>query len=275
LKYSVIINCYNTLPLIQECVKAALETTNQETEILLINNHPPYPEAIQYLKSSNHPRVRILDPGRNIGCTFGFQLGAEWAVGEYIVKLDDDTLVPKSNWLEAMSRALTEFPYLAYVALALPIYPLEKCRAVMTPGYTLGFFDDCVLFSCMMIRKSLWKQHFVITDAGLYGGEELYYMQKANQLGLKKAYLLSHIGEHLGRTSKSDPLYGAWKVFYGFVKTTRLDYPEWRKSFSLGPAEYKILKQIGYPDEQIEEIKILLAGFQSGRPQGRLIDERL
>lgn len=258
LKYSIIINCYNTLQLIQKCLGAAIETTSQDTEILLVNNHPPYPEAINFLKQINHQRIRVLDPGQNIGCVYGFQFGANQAKGEYIIKLDDDTVVPKKNWLQAMSQALSDFPNLAYVALALPIYKLGTSAPIFKPNYTIKFYDNCVLFSCMMIRKNLWKEHFVMNNTGLYGGEEYYYMKKANQLGLKKAYLISHVCEHLGRTAAADPLYGAWKVFYGFVKNTKLEYPEWRKSFQLGPNEINILKKVGYPDSQIEEIRILL-----------------
>jgi GT2 family glycosyltransferase len=262
LKNSVIINCYNTLPLIQKTVAAALATTDLNTEILLINNHPPYPEVADYLQSIKHPRTRVLDPGRNLGCTLGFQFGAAQARGEFIVKLDDDTIVPKNNWISAMSQALNDFSDLAYVALIMNIYQQGRNPPVAMPEYTLEIIDDCVFFSCMMIRKQLWSKHFVISKTGLYGGEEFYYMQKATELGLKKGYLLSHVANHLGRTAQADPLYGAWKFFYG-VGQTGAGYEEWRLCFTPNENDLNSMRRFGYPEDQIEEIRTLLAKIKN------------
>ena len=258
MRYSIVINCYNTLALIKKSVDAAIASTDDNSELILVNNHPPYDDALIFLNSISHPRLRVLDPGRNLGCTNGFQYGAEHGVGKYIVKLDDDTIVPKSNWTLAMDQALKDFPDLAYVALGMPIYQIGKSPAINKPDYSLEFTKDIVLFSCMMIRKKLWEQHFKINETGLYGGEEMHFMKKAAALGMRKGYIVSHLCKHLGRTPESDPLYGAWKIFYGFKGSTRLDYPEWRKNFSLGQPEVELLKQVGYPDDQIAEIKHLL-----------------
>lgn len=263
MKYSVIINCYNTLPLIKTCIEAALETTDQKTEILLINNHPPYEDAIDFIETLHYPRIRVLDPGKNIGCMPGFQYGAEHASGDYIVKLDDDVIAPKNNWIEAMHHALKDFPKLAYVALKPAVINLGQNEPIIKKNYTLEFYNETILFWCMMIKRNLWKSHFVMTRLPLYGVGERYYTRKAHELGLKKAYLTSHVCTSLGRTKKSDPLYGAWKLFYVKLKDQRLEYPEWKKIFKLGEKEVKIMKDFGYPDNQIEEIKELLAKVQA------------
>ncbi len=267
MKYSVIINCYNTLPLIKYCVDAALETTDQKTEIILINNHPPYQEAMDYLKEFCHPRVRVLDPGENIGCMPGFQYGAENAKGEYIVKLDDDVIVPKKNWLDAMHQALIDFPKIAYIALKPSVIKTSNYKCLKKNGYTLEIHRDTILFWCMMIKRKLWQTQFVMTKLPLYGVGERDYTRKANELGLKKAYLTSHICTSLGRTEESDPLYGAWKLFYVKLKRQRLDFPNWKKTFQLGPNEIKIMKEFGYPEVQIEEIKKLLSKEQTENGQ--------
>ncbi|NLC53193.1 MAG: glycosyltransferase family 2 protein [Firmicutes bacterium] len=262
LRFSIIINCYNTLPLIKKCVEAALVSTDHNSELILINNHPPYEDALAFLREFKHPRVRILDPGRNIGCMPGFQYGAEQAQGQYLVKLDDDVLVPRKNWTAAMHQALKDFPTLAYVAL-LPVAIKENPRQqVKKNGYTLEFRRSTVLFWCMMIDKQLWRKHFYLTDLPLYGVGERDYERKANQLGLKKAYLTSHVCTSLGRTEESDPLYGAWKLFYVKRKETRSDFETWKKSFVLGPAEAEIMRRFGYPEHQIAEVQTLLTAAQ-------------
>ncbi|HHT05721.1 MAG TPA: glycosyltransferase family 2 protein [Hydrogenispora sp.] len=262
LRFSIIINCYNTLPLIKKCLEAALVSTDQNSEIILINNHPPYTDAMTFLHEFKHPRVRILDPGQNIGCMPGFQYGAEHAQGQYLVKLDDDVLVPNKNWTAAMYQALKDFPKLAYVALLPAAIQGHPRQQVKKAGYTLEFRRSTILFWCMMIDKQLWRKHFYLTDLPLYGVGERHYERKANKLGLKKAYLTSHICTSLGRTEESDPLYGAWKLFYVKKKEARSDFETWKKSFVLGPAEAEIMRRFGYPEHQIAEVRTLLSAAQ-------------
>ncbi|HBG15455.1 MAG TPA: hypothetical protein DDW93_01625 [Firmicutes bacterium] len=257
-RFSIIINCYNTLPLIKKCVEAALISTDKSSELILINNHPPYKDALKFLEDFKHPRVKKFDPGRNIGCMPGFQYGAERAQGDYIVKLDDDVIVPRKNWTGAMYQALKDFPTLAYVALQPSVVKMGTSQ-VKRPRYTLEFRRNTVLFWCMMIKKQLWKKHFFMTNLPLYGVGERDYERKANNLGLKKAYLTSHVCTSLGRTEESDPLYGAWKLFYVKKKTHRSEFNEWKSSFLIGPEEAEIMRKFGYPENQIEEIRALLA----------------
>ena len=131
MKFSIIIRCYNTLPLIQKCVEAVLQTTDDDTEIILINNHPPHKTAMDYLQNLHHPRVIVLDPGRNIGNFEGFNYGALHARGENLIILDDDIIVPNNNWIHVMSQSLADFPNLAYTALlcthVIPYYyPIQS-----------------------------------------------------------------------------------------------------------------------------------------------------
>ncbi len=264
--FSVIINCYNTLNLIKKCLDAALDTTDKRTEILLVNNHPPYQEALQFLKKYRHPRVRVLDPGKNIGCMPGFQFGAESSRGQYIVKLDDDVIVPHKNWTQAMYQALTDYPKLAYVALKPVAVKSERKQRSVKRSYALEFRHETILFWCMMIKKSLWRTHFVMNNLPLYGVGERYYERKASQLGLKKAYLISHICTSLGRTKESDPLYGAWKLFYVKMKNKRAGFEEWKKFFAIGAEEAEIMRRFGYPNEQIAEVRDLLINLQQEEP---------
>jgi len=192
----------------------------------------------------------------------GFQYGAEHAQGEYIVKLDDDVLVPRNNWTAAMYQALRDYPTLAYIALLPAPLRTNSYPRVKRNGYTLEFRRSTILFWCMMIEKNLWKKHFYLTDLPLYGVGERDYERKANELGLRKAYLTSHVCTSLGRTEEADPLYGAWKLFYVKKKDQRSDFLTWKKSFQLGPAEVEIMKRFGYPDQQIEEVRALLAAEQ-------------
>lgn len=192
----------------------------------------------------------------------GFQYGAKNAQGEYLVKLDDDVLVPRKNWTAAMYQALQDHPALAYVALLPSAVKASSGRLLHKSGYTLEFCRSTILFWCMMIRKQVWQKDFFLTDLPLYGVGERDYERKANALGLKKAYLTSHVCTSLGRTEESDPLYGAWKLFYVKKKDKRSDFDNWKKRFILGPEEVVIMRRFGYPESQIDEVRALLATEQ-------------
>jgi glycosyltransferase involved in cell wall biosynthesis len=267
MKSSIIIRCYNTLPLIKKSVEAAIQTTGDDTEIILINNHPPYRDVIEYLQNLNHPRVVVLDPGRNIGNIEGFNYGAKRSRGKNLIILDDDIIVPNNNWLHVMSQSLEDFPNLAYVSLVWPTVKNEisthtgfRDKIIQKLEYTIQFTNDMVVFGCVMMRKATWQQYFShihLTDRHLYAIDANYKV-KANELRMKTAYIISHMAEHLGRTQESDLLYGAWKVFYAYA-LTRADYTEWRKnktSFTID--EEHSLRNFGYPEIQIEELKKLI-----------------
>jgi Glycosyl transferase family 2. len=238
-------------------------STDFDAEILIVNNHPPYQNVQTYLKGRIHPRVKIFDPGRNLSHILGTQFAEKFAAGDYLVRLDDDAVLPKNNWIQAMSQALNQFPDLAYVGLPWPGIPLTGVNRISTAEFTLEY-ADMVLFTCVMFKRSIWQSYFVIPQQGIYGNDDSYSAQKAHQIGLKIAYLVSHPCEHLGRTPECDPLYGAWKVFYAMNITTS-DFETWRNSISqINPQEENLLRQFGYPQEQIEQIKTI-----SSRPGKR------
>ncbi|NBI28716.1 glycosyltransferase family 2 protein [Chengkuizengella marina] len=261
---SVIIRCYNTLPLIKKSINAVIETTDKNTEIILVNNHPPYQEAMEYLQNFNHIRVSVLDPGQNIGSIAGINFGAHKAVGENLVILDDDIIVPNNNWIQVMAQSLNQYPNLAYVSLAWHAMinhntsPLDKL--IERPEYTIRFMKDVVILGCTMVKKSLWKKYFknINTSYQHWYGTDKKYKAKANELGMDSGIILSHIAEHLSRTEESDFLYDIWKVLYAFGLTLK-NYTEWKENkTSLSPLEEYALKLFNYPTSQIKKCKQLL-----------------
>jgi glycosyltransferase involved in cell wall biosynthesis len=266
MKFSIIIRCYNKLSIIKKCIEAAINSTDTNTEIIVVNNHPPYQDVIEYLNNFQHPRVKVLDPRRNIGNAAGFNYGALHAQGEFLVILDDDIIVPNNDWIDAMAKTFDDFPDLAYVSLAWNAfkYPVKnnitqnpefKQKVIYKPGYTIYFENKFTIFGCVMIKKNIWKRHFVNVVTGDIYGIDGYYQQKANALGMKTAYLLSHEPVHLVRTDEADPLYGAYKVIYAFG-VSKQDYPSWR----LGKSQFtfneqRALMQWGYNSFEIAKLQ--------------------
>jgi glycosyltransferase involved in cell wall biosynthesis len=246
---------YNTLPVLRQCLEKAITTSGKDTEILLVNNHPPYQDVQEYLSKITQPRVKVLDPGTNLGCHLGVHFGFAKAEGQYLVKLDDDILVPDNDWLSAMRQALIEFPNLAYVSLPWPPIKTGINKRVTRQEWELEFFSSRIYSSCMMIKAELWRQHFTTQQPkALYATIEGDYSKISKGLGMTRGYLVSHPARHLGRSPETDPLFGVWKVLYA-KGLTREDFSLWKQNFTMMEIEYQFLKKWGYPEAQLNRIK--------------------
>lgn len=263
--YSVVITAYNPLSLLATSLASLLGTVGPEAEIIVVDNHSPFSGVREYLSRLSHltDRLRVLDPGRNLGCHGGSNFGSREARGEYLVKMDDDQ-VPPPGVLPVMARALRENPDLAYLSLPWP--PIRPEANRHGDGYSLAVDPEFVFFGVTMLSRELWAREFIFDDGRLYGFEDLYYWSRAHALGLKAGYLVSHPSRHLGRGGQDpEPLYGVYKVAYAWGLTS-VDYPSWlREAVWDGALDAALLNV--YPWEAVSALRERFRALQ-GRFQG-------
>lgn len=273
-RYSAVITCFNPQSVCAASVESVINSTGPETEIILVDNHSPWPETRRYLAEKSWPdRVRVLDPGRNLGGHIGSNFGSEATTGEYLVKIDDDQVVPAAGWLESLTRPLQEIPGLAYLCLPWgPILP-GLTADVVGEGYQVKLNPVPCYFGVTMLRRDLWSQ-LVFQDPRLYGYEDGYYQTRAQQLGLSVGYLVSHPSVHLARSEHDpEPLYGAYKVLYAWGLTTS-DFADWLAS-DWTEAYSQALVGFGYSPEfvrQIEERRRQLTSPAYGEADRRAVN---
>ncbi|HDR4948343.1 TPA: glycosyltransferase family 2 protein [Bacillus cereus] len=266
MKYSIIIRCYNTLPLIQKCVEAVIKSTDLDTEIILINNHPPYNDVIQYLKNLKHPRIIVLDPGENIGNLEGFNYGANYAKGENLIILDDDIIVPNNNWIKVMSQSLDDFPNLGYISLMEKQVELfifnnnekVKTEIINKKDYSVLITPYMVFFGCVMFKRKLWEKYYskIKPEIMVLYDIDFNYKIIAEKNRLDTGYIVSHIADHLGRSEESNFTYNAWKILYVYGLVVE-EYGQWRKEKKyITRAEEQVLITFGYKKEQIDNMFI-------------------
>ena len=83
-------------------------------------------------------------------------------------------------------------------------------------------------------------------------------------------YIISHMADHLGRTPESDLVYYAWKLLYVFV-LTKAEYVEWRKNkMAFTIEEEQILRNKGYSELNIEELKTSNCTYSSSTIRRKL-----
>lgn len=180
---SIIIPTRNQVRLLKQCVESLLEKTAYSAyEIIIVNNNSNDPATLRYLhgiKEHKSPHsIQVLDyPG-----PFNFSAinneAVRHATGEYILLLNNDTVIYHENWLSEMvshgvrpevgtvgARLLFGNGNLQHAGVILGLgeaaghiylneHPSEHghyCRAQVTQNYS------AVTGACLLIRKSIYE----------------------------------------------------------------------------------------------------------------------
>ena len=96
---SIIIVNYNGKDLIKDCLDSVLSQTLKEFELVIVDNGST-DDSINFIKSNfSDNRIKIVASEKNLGFAGGNNLGLKNTSGEYIVLLNNDTVVDK-DWLK-------------------------------------------------------------------------------------------------------------------------------------------------------------------------------
>lgn len=100
---SIVIVTYNNLALTRLCVESILDNTaHPNYELILIDNHSTdaTPDYLATL-AAQHPHIRIILNSKNCGFAAANNQGLASATGDYLVLLNNDTIVPP-GWLNRL-----------------------------------------------------------------------------------------------------------------------------------------------------------------------------
>ena len=123
-KVAVVVTCYNAFPILKQCLDALFSKSSPNVSAVLVDNHSPSQQTRDYLHSGKLPAafrdVVVLDPGRNLGShngwNFGFEHGVMDSRFDYVVKLDDDTVITTQDWDTLMVSGLEHKPAIAFLS---------------------------------------------------------------------------------------------------------------------------------------------------------------
>lgn len=106
-KVSIVIVTYNNWSYTQQCLKSLLANNEYPNlEIIIVDNDSTDETKVK-LARIRHPRVKVLFSPENLGFAGGNKVGCNLATGEYIVLLNNDTIVTP-NWIENLIKPLRE-----------------------------------------------------------------------------------------------------------------------------------------------------------------------
>jgi GT2 family glycosyltransferase len=116
-KVSVLILNYNGLKWLPICLSSVAETDYPNLEIYLIDNGSA-DGSVDYVQR-NHPQVKIILNGENLGFAGGYNRAVERVDGEFIILLNNDTKVLEPKWIRHLVDEALKDPDVAAVACKL------------------------------------------------------------------------------------------------------------------------------------------------------------
>ena len=185
-KVSVIIPTYNHL---EDCLKPCLDSImkhtdlNDEIEILVVANGCT-DGTKKYVEGLNQPSIKLVWFEEALGYTKSTNEGMKVAQGDYIVLLNNDTVILDHD------TPLYKQEKNAWIKILME--PFEKDSTVGISG-PLGLHDDyadynVLIFFCVMIKRELIDKIGLLDESySPGGGEDIDYCVKAELAGYRLA----------------------------------------------------------------------------------------
>jgi len=234
---SIIIPTYNNLALTRDCLEALQQHTAADAyEIIVVDNGSTdgTPEFLHHLQDLGH--VRVILNHHNLGFAKACNQGARAARGEFLVFLNNDTVVT-SGWLEELISSARENPRVAAVGAKL-LYPDDTVQhAGVTISDDRKFFHiykyfhkdhpavnkertfQCLTAACLLVKKEQYFQMGGFDEQFQNGCEDvdlcLRFVQKGWQLLYNPRAVVYHLESKTpGRFDKeaenSELLFSRW-----------------------------------------------------------------
>ena len=168
---SVLVPCYNLGAYVDEAVQSVLAQTEQDFEILVVDDGSTDDATVSLLASARWPRTTIFRT-ENRGLARARNFLIERSSGQYLCALDaDDKLHPE--YFERTLAAFARDPSLAFVSTRLQMFGCEN--RVFPPETRCDLTTllcDCPIFSAALVRKAAVDGLGGYDEAMIHGDED-------------------------------------------------------------------------------------------------------
>ena len=169
-KASIIILNYNGKSYLENCLKSLEEQTYKNMEVILVDN-ASIDGSVEYVEQK-FPWVKIVRNSRNLGFAEGNNRGVKYATGEYVVFLNNDTVVDK-YWLENLIIAAESDPTIGICGSKILF--LDKKDLIQELGGLCDIYGSTTHRYCGEIDKG---QYDFISDVFYVSGASLLIKRK-------------------------------------------------------------------------------------------------
>jgi len=202
---SIIIPTWNNEDFLNPCVISIIKTgiLDSMADLIIVNNGKQDIERI----FGNHPSIKILNPGQNLGWEGGLQAGLKETSSPFVVFQNDDTFLPPTS-ITFYQRLLMRFQDDNVAAVG----PVTTCAAGMQSIYhpacpQIATESSYLIFFTVMVRRSHLEEVGGI-DTTLPGGDDFdlsIRLRKAgHNLVVDPTAFIIHHGFKTGTRVKGD-----------------------------------------------------------------------
>ncbi len=171
---SVIVLTYNNIDLTRACLDSVLTQTDYPHFELIVVDNASTDGTPEYLKqlAEQHPNIKLILSSTNTGFAAGNNLGLKAAQGDFLVMLNNDTVVT-TGWLRTLYRHFQLNPHLGLLgpvtnnigneAKVDVTYDELQAMPAAARNHTLAhmgklFEMRTVAFFCVMLRREVYAQ---------------------------------------------------------------------------------------------------------------------
>lgn len=172
----IIILNWNGKHHLSECLTSVLKQTYKEYEVIVVDNGST--DGSQDYIRSNYPSVSLISNDQNFGFCKGNNIGIVAAKGEYIVLLNNDTIV-ETDWLEQLHDCMLSDPRLGFCASKLLSYSDRNLLdaagdgfSICGAGYKRGYLEEAAEYD---------KEEYIF---GACAGAAIYKKEMLDKIGL-------------------------------------------------------------------------------------------
>jgi GT2 family glycosyltransferase len=212
---SIIIPVFNNLELTQNCLASIWEHTPPDLyEVILVDNASTdaTPAFLGPLAAAG--KIHLITNETNLGYAKACNQAARAARGDYLVMLNNDTLVT-SGWLNALIEAVEQDDNLAIVGAKLlypddsvqhagvvfnhkgKVYHLYRCFHRDHPAVNKTREFQVVTAACLLIRTAVFRQVGLFDENFVNGFEDLDLCLRVRQSGYRIVYNPDCVVYHL------------------------------------------------------------------------------
>jgi GT2 family glycosyltransferase/tetratricopeptide (TPR) repeat protein len=213
-RVSIVIPTKNNIPFLSLCLSSVINTLTEDDEVIVVSNGTDadksvtvgYVNGIRQLKTKPSVKVfHIEEGGFSPACNYGLQK----ALGEYVILLNDDTIVA-SNWLQAIfsaeKDAMKTAPEIKWGYMgprsnaALPIQTISPEQGYPGCNQPNGVEETAIRLAsakgrhefiaasqvsgfCLVIKRECLDATGLLDSFGLGGFEDNDYCLRAQQKG--------------------------------------------------------------------------------------------
>lgn len=209
---SIIIPNMDHVEDLKRCITSVEEKSSYRNfEYIIVENNSRMPETFAYYKKlqEENPRVKVVTREGSFNFSALNNFGASFAKGEYLLLLNNDTMVINPDWLEELlgygmrpdvgivgARLYFGDDTIQHAGVVLGIGGMAGHCFVQFPKYDPGYFSriltaqdySAVTAACMLVRRSVFKEVQGMTEELAVAFNDVDFCLKVRRAGYLVVY---------------------------------------------------------------------------------------